>query len=508
MQVLIIDDEPNVRTGLKVLIPWEEYGFKVMDEGIDGVDGLNKILSLQPELVLIDIRMPGLNGLEVIEKARAQGYKGKFIITTGYSDFEYAKKAISLGVSTYILKPIDEEELIEAVKSIHEQINEETDRKTRLEISNDYIQKGLMTNLILGKTLTECERKQYDLIEQEKVKYCIAIVDASNQDKKDETIIIDTLRQALLNIKANGHVLALHEQIVLVLDNHINMKKWLERVQRQIEQNQGYGLKIALSSPKESLESIHQGYLQAKRLLEEAFLFPELKLLAEPIMQEEREVDSEYGDAKWLGKQLFALIQVGDDLRLEEELCKLKMLFRVQHTNRQKIASICSNTFLNIIQFVVDTYSEVKECVPSGETVIEQIYQCKDIDNVICYIKQELLKILESLKAHTPESTMDKIIYYIDNNYSSELKLEHLATLFNYNSAYLGKSFKNHTGKSFNVYLDQVRINRAKELLLQGDLKVYEIAQVVGYKHMDYFHSKFKKYVGLSPLEYKKGGQI
>ena len=79
-----------------------------------------------------------------------------------------------------------------------------------------------------------------------------------------------------------------------------------------------------------------------------------------------------------------------------------------------------------------------------------------------------------------------------------------LAELFNYNSAYLGKSFKNYTGQSFNVYIDQLRINRAKELLRHKEMKVYEIAKAVGYKHIDYFHSKFKKYVGISPLEYKK----
>jgi two-component system response regulator YesN len=98
---------------------------------------------------------------------------------------------------------------------------------------------------------------------------------------------------------------------------------------------------------------------------------------------------------------------------------------------------------------------------------------------------------------------MKRILNYIHKNYNKELKLELLAEIFNYNSAYLGKMFKNYTGESFNVYLDKVRIYKAKEMLLNNDLKVYQVSEKVGFSNIDYFYSKFKKYVGTSPKEFR-----
>jgi two-component system response regulator YesN len=102
------------------------------------------------------------------------------------------------------------------------------------------------------------------------------------------------------------------------------------------------------------------------------------------------------------------------------------------------------------------------------------------------------------------DSVLDDILYYIEHNYASNIKLEGIAALFGYNSSYLGKIFNKNVGESFNSYVDQVRIKHAIELLVENKHKVYEIAEMVGYKNVDYFHKKFKKYVGESPAEYRK----
>ena len=105
------------------------------------------------------------------------------------------------------------------------------------------------------------------------------------------------------------------------------------------------------------------------------------------------------------------------------------------------------------------------------------------------------------------DTVLDDILYYIDHNYQNNIKLESIAPLFGYNSAYLGKIFNKATGKSFNSYIDHKRIDLSRELLLENRLKVYEIAEQIGYKNVDYFHKKFKKYVGMSPAEYRKDAE-
>ena len=122
---MIIDDETTVREGIKALIDWEAEGFRLGSCGRDGREGLANILRENPDLVLVDIKMPGLTGLEVIEEAKKQGFLGHFLILTGFSEFEYAKTAISMGVDGYLLKPIDEDELLEYVKKIRGELEED-----------------------------------------------------------------------------------------------------------------------------------------------------------------------------------------------------------------------------------------------------------------------------------------------------------------------------------------------------------------------------------------------
>lgn len=112
LKVLIIDDEVNVRQGIKIIVPWAESGFEICGESGDALEGEDMIMNLQPDIVLIDIRMPGKLGVDIIRDATTHGFKGKFIVISGYSNFEYAKTTMKYGVKSYILKPIDEDELI------------------------------------------------------------------------------------------------------------------------------------------------------------------------------------------------------------------------------------------------------------------------------------------------------------------------------------------------------------------------------------------------------------
>ena len=112
-KVLIVDDEPSIREGLRTLIPWSQYGFQVMDVAANGDEAVIKHQSIEPDLMIVDIRMPGMNGLELIRTLRVYDQHVQFLILSGYADFEYAQKAIQANVNAYILKPIDENELIE-----------------------------------------------------------------------------------------------------------------------------------------------------------------------------------------------------------------------------------------------------------------------------------------------------------------------------------------------------------------------------------------------------------
>ena len=127
MNLMIIDDEPLVRQGLQSLIDWNSYGFTVLTEAGNGEEGLEKVLRLSPDIVLLDIRMPGLSGVELMRRAREEGFRGRFILLTGYADFEYAREGIKYGATDYLLKPVDPDELEASIRRAMRQI--ETERK-------------------------------------------------------------------------------------------------------------------------------------------------------------------------------------------------------------------------------------------------------------------------------------------------------------------------------------------------------------------------------------------
>lgn len=124
--VLIVDDELIIRQGLKCIIEWNEFGFEIIGEASNGKDALDFILQKKPDVVMLDIRIPKLSGLEVAEQARKQGYQGKIIILSGFSDFKYAQEAIRYNVEYYLTKPIDEEELAETIQKIGKNLEKET----------------------------------------------------------------------------------------------------------------------------------------------------------------------------------------------------------------------------------------------------------------------------------------------------------------------------------------------------------------------------------------------
>ena len=166
-----------------------------------------------------------------------------------------------------------------------------------------------------------------------------------------------------------------------------------------------------------------------------------------------------------------------------------------------------ADLYLRIKDTMTHRYSPVTLPFDSNSEIIAFINEQHYIYEIILYFSRCFEALMGSLGNSSRDSVIDDILYYIDHNFNKNLKLETIASLFGYNSSYLGKIFTRTVGESFNTYVDRVRIDHATRLLAEGDLKVYEIAEKVGYSNVDYFHKKFKKYVGKSPAEYRTDTQ-
>ena len=178
-------------------------------------------------------------------------------------------------------------------------------------------------------------------------------------------------------------------------------------------------------------------------------------------------------------------------------------LFNVQN-DISSVKLFLTDLYLQIKEKCNRTYSMLDIPFPSNAECIDKIDSCHYLYEIIRFISEQAEMVMNATGNPSRDTILDDILYYIDHNYQTNIKLESIAPLFGYNSAYLGKIFTKSTGESFNSYIDRKRIDQSKELLKENNLKVYDVAEQVGYKNVDYFHKKFKKYVGISPAEYRK----
>lgn len=513
--VLIADDEENIREGLKYIIDWEALGFTIAGEAANGEDALQFILKEKPDLVLLDIRMPRLYGTDIIRMAREKGYTGRFIILSGYSDFTYAQTAIRYGASFYLTKPIDEDELSSAVIKIAASLAKELDQSANISHLKHKARNTILHEIITGSYASSDAR----LLNQQEIEelnlaadiYQVVIYEQYNVSDTDTCY---SFAQLLKITNKGNHTFDYFEEEnseVILLKGSFALNK-LQDFLNHYEQNLPQkgspldSLFLAYGSPVSSLYDVRLSYREARLLQSRRFF----------CMQGQHtlgfhELPRQNGQAPLTRENLEDYCSRLTDYLLSfnrgmvaETLYSLEQQLYHGSDDIHTVKLLLTDLYLSIREKVNLTYSSADIPFPTNAEAMSHINECLHLYDIIRYISEMMEMIIDATGNPSRSTVLDDIIYYIDHNFQSNIKLESIAPLFGYNSAYLGKIFNKHFGESFNSYVDHKRIDQSKELLQQKNLKVYEIAEAVGYKNVDYFHKKFKKYVGISPAEYRK----
>jgi two-component system, response regulator YesN len=499
LNVLIIDDEPNVRLGLRKIVPWEENGFQVCGEGQDADDGFEKIMTLSPDIVLIDIKLPGKLGTDVIKEAREAGFTGKFIIVSGYSNFEYAKAGIKYGVKSYILKPVDEDELMDLLLDLKKEIENEKLWKKEKKI----VQYSKLQNFILDENDDGLEEDNQIKDEYSKYEsFRIALI--SEVDSHEKKIKFEEMVKEHLKRYGDVDVIKI-DMGILILFKDFNGKRINSiagELKSKLDRNLHENIFITLGCEVKSIPKIKQSYKEAKKLLIKRFLFLEKGIISEDDIEK---IDcSKSLDFDTIVEKIYSYVEISDVEKIISEFRDFENLVIQKNYLEEQIKVMCIKIFLDLKQKLNSDYNADEITIKTNEEIIENIYSQISLKHLIEYLIENFNNITNQIGGTSSENIIKRVINYMNTNYYRDLKLETLSEIFSYNSAYLGKLFKSNVGENFNTYLDKIRIEKAKYLLVEEKLKVYQVCEKVGYKNIDYFHSKFKKYVGISPLNYKK----
>lgn len=512
MKVLIADDESVVLEGLKYIIDWNSLGFSICSQASNGEEALNKILNLRPDLVLLDIRMPRLSGIEIIQIAREKGFSGHFIILSGYSDFTYAQTAIRYGVDFYLTKPIDEDELIAAVTSVRNSIEEERTQKDNLNSYRENALDTILRNLLAGTQTEIPSSTQRDLHLAAEV-YQVVIYERYNQESfQTFWNFAELLRVTNQDHNSFDHILMDKREIFLLKGTFAT-----DRFQTLLHH---YDVNPQKGSPLDSLfltygrkvyrlEDISRSYQDASLLLSRRFFCePNQHILGYEVLPDT--VSAKIPQEVWTSqaleysRKLTDYIQTQNRTRIAETLRDLESSLYCTGADIPSIKRYLIDIYLQIKQNLTHSYSNMDIPFSSNTAIIDFIEKKYYLYEILQFFSEHFEMCMNAIGSPTSKSIIEDIQYYIDHNYRENLKLETIAPLFGYNSSYLGKIFTREVGETFNSYLDRIRIQHSQALLCDHSLKVYEIAEKVGYKNVDYFHKKFRKLTGKSPAEYRK----
>ncbi|UPK43264.1 response regulator transcription factor [Paenibacillus pabuli] len=516
-KVLLVDDEPSIREGLTTIIDWEKYGFQVTGTAASGREAITRFEELEPDLTIIDIRMPGMTGLDVIEEVRQHHPGSHFLILSGYADFDYAKKAISFGVDGYLLKPVDEEEMISELERISMVLTRERETLAR-HAGEDTAYREHQIEALLFDSLESTETMEANALGLNWTQYQIVLLELHAEPDLQRGSMVKRRLAEAFDQKDRGIVFSFHSGLGLLCKEPILNVQSAQSLYDELEGLLGewdIHMYAAAGQPVSSTAEIAHSYHQANGVLGGRFLFAEQRVMlwdekkGEIVSGPVVAIGDESGepDEAELADKLYYALDIRSSESVMRVLTEMEERLISHHQSEQAIKTAFSQVFSLAINKLAATNQQMQSIMQEHSVLITEVYHQLTLLDLKGMAAEHLNRLIQRMGGGSKDTVLKQMIEFIRRNPGENLKLEVLAEVFNYNSSYLGKLFKNHTGEYFNAFLDKVRMEKAKELLDEG-LKVHQVAARVGYANVDYFHGKFKKYVGESPSAYKHAREL
>jgi len=518
-KVIIADDEMLVRIGMTSLIPWEDHGFEVVGTASDGLQARELIEKHMPDIVLTDIVMPGLNGLELIAEIREKYAFIRFIVLSSHSDYMYVREAMKLGAEDYILKAsVKPAEMIRLLQTTTAKLGQRATRQdpgsgAGLATDRERL-KRTMLRFICDEAVDHAESEAW-FAQQDGAENDWAVMIVRAHGPVDAANIgMESALQQLADVYCSGRCLHVTEyksgEFVALLSVPIdvetadtgvmNFDPLLHAIRRFLNMEASIGL----SDRFETSRGFKSAFLQAKEALQIAFysglgkcyrydpaFFAHAGMaLFDKSDEEEMERCADTGDSDGLGRLLdtiFTRLAAGRCYRNQD----IGMFMEIVHAFK-RIAARHGAEWGRIYPHVAPIHVELlrQETIEAMQAWFASLFES---------FAGELLKA--GREKYREE--VRRLIGYMKTNYARNLTLNGAAGIVNMSPSYLSSMFKRETGKSFIEFLTEIRMDKAAELLTQTELPSYLIAEKVGYDNINYFGRAFKKEKGMSPSQFR-----
>jgi two-component system response regulator YesN len=530
-KLIIVDDEEEVRKGIIQKIDWASFGFDIPREAENGRDALDLIEENVPDAVITDITMPVMDGLKLSSIISECYPTVKIVILTGFDEFKFAQQAIRYGVIDYILKPVLPKDINNLMTRLRNIIDEEVSQKEDINRLRSHYIKSLpiirekfLTQLVTGSlSRAETDRRiqMYDVkLKGSTFMVAAAAIDAESMERSgyggDDS---ELCKFAILNISKeiiekypSGEAFFHDDNLVFILGSEDKDKNYLltktisllDEIRFNIKKYLKIDISIGLGSMSNSVNKLKESYKNALSALEYKRLIGVNKVIYIEDLEPQSTDDIIFDEEK--ENQLISSIKFGSE---KDVLEAIRDIFDdiIRPTLTLKDYQLY---FLEIVatlsrlgrKFQVDIGQMLE--VSNINAEIQKYTTLEEIKEWIEKICIELNKTISSRMQTKTQMLLEKAKDYINKNYSDDtLSLQKLADHLYISACYLSMIFKKEADETFLKYLVRVRLNAAKDLLRNTDLRTAEIAERVGYPDINYFSFFFKKNVGMSPREYR-----
>lgn len=501
MRIVIVEDEPKTRNGLIKII--EKYtSHEVVASECDGIKGLETICRLKPDALITDINMPNMDGLTMLEKLREMQMDVCTVLLTGYSEFEYAKKAIRLEAIEYLLKPLNVEDILLVLEHINQR---KTKAKTQ-SVSEEQLLFSLLTCDEEERSLWEHQLAEKLLLQKGVPAHLFLIKTVS---VLTETIneVISVLQDCLHTICLTGYQvlrLPIERTLLVVITDGQSVHYLKELFQMKVvPEINSVGKCLVCYGKVHHVFELRGKLADMQELFDYSFVAEEGRIVEEETVKEFPFEEINYPDA--LEQGMKKEIRSGNI----ENIKKIAVKFQKNVMESNAVPKCVKEYTIRFLLAALDVVRDLKrdkEVELLYRHLLNHLMECSTRENLLYEYWKMIHTFFRSSNEHidTENGMVLNVIEFIRNNYNKDISLSEAAERVGITPEYLSKLFTKEMGINFSTFLGNFRVSAAKRLLAENQYKIYEVSEIVGYHDTKYFNKVFKSIVGISPSEFRR----
>ncbi len=524
--VLLVDDEEEVLEVIKKKIDWENLGFYVCGTCANGVEAFEFVENHQTDVILSDIRMPYMDGLELAKKIQKFYPDINMIIFSGFDDFEFAKSAISLGVRDYLLKPIDNAELFDIFKKTRQRLDEERQKQNNIERLQQYyndslplLRESFLIALIeksIGVDRIEAAKRDYDL-KLDGPCFGVSVIHQSflegtgDMDRRLRSISLRKLVEERLLHEGRHIAFSYRDDIIVIgqFDSASDLSEYTDECDRfasMLERTRNTLITIGIGRAVDSLSELYSSYNGAREALSLRVIYGRGTAINISDIEPKDSFDDSWQVDSF--DRILRQIKVGSEEELHDEVDRYIKTLINNRPDPKQFRLLIMELLTGLYSFLGHNEVEAVKVGISEEDpygLLIEIDSADELKNWLYGVTQKIRSELQEQRKTTSRSFVEKAKDYVADHYSdSDLTINDVCSSLGVSSAYFSTVFKKETGQTFINYLTDYRMQEAVRMMIEQNEKTYVIAEKVGYADANYFSYVFKKQFGVSPTKYKK----